>query len=64
MSNLWKVVGVIVLAWVAWDLYWGYTVIWDVVYRSEEPALYWGAVAVWFVLGVSCFFSRSSSKDQ
>ncbi|MCG8369260.1 MAG: hypothetical protein MJA32_01970 [Proteobacteria bacterium] len=57
MKVFWKVVGVLLLVWVAWDLYAGYTLLNKVVYRAQEPTLYWTAVAIRFGLGVSCFFS-------
>lgn len=60
MGTFWKVVGVLLLGWVAWDLYYGYTFIYDVVYKDQEPGLYWAAVAGWFALGVSCFYSWES----
>lgn len=62
MKNFWRVVGVIVLAWAAWDLYAGYTFTWRMVYRSTDPGVYWAAMAAWALLGASCFFSRSGEK--
>lgn len=57
MNIFWNIVGVALLGWVAWDLYAGYTVLADVVYRDQEPTLYWIAIAIWGALGISCFFS-------
>ncbi|MGI9275811.1 MAG: hypothetical protein ACR2PT_13330 [Endozoicomonas sp.] len=62
MSAFWKVVGVALLGWVAWDLYFGYTFLYDLVYRDQEPTLYWTAIAIWSGLGISCFFSWDSWK--
>ena len=59
----WSVVGVLLLAWVAWDLYAGYTLAWDVIYRNASPAAYWVVVAIWTVLGISCFFPWSRDKQ-
>lgn len=57
MDIFWRVVGVFLLVWVAWDLYSGYTFVHSIVYRAEDPTLYWSALAVWTALGISCFFS-------
>ena len=59
---MWKIIGVLLLGWVAYDLYAGYTLIWDVVYRDEDPVTYWIALAVWFALAISCFFSWNSEE--
>lgn len=61
MQNFWHVVGVLLLAWVAWDLYAGYTLLYDIIYRDQDPVLYWTSVAIWAALGLSCFFSWSQS---
>lgn len=61
MFNLWKVVGVALVVWVAWDLYMGYTVAWDWIYRDESPTAYWSVLSLWAVLAVSCFFSWDES---
>lgn len=53
----WKIVGVFLIGWAGWDLYYGYTFLFDTVYRDQDPTLYWTAVSAWFLLGVSCFFS-------
>ncbi len=57
----WYFVGVALLVWVGWDLYAGYTFIWDIVYRETNPVAYWIALVVWTGLGVSCFFSWGES---
>jgi hypothetical protein len=62
MQIFWRIVGVLLIGWVIWDLYFGYTFIKDIVYRDEEPGLYWAAVGVWAILGVSCFFSWHQDK--
>lgn len=64
MVVFWRIVGVALLAWVGWDLYFGYTLLNDVIYRDEEPTLYWTAVAIWFALGISCFFSWDNKKES
>lgn len=53
----WKIVGVLLIGWAGWDLYNGYTYLFETVYRDQDPALYWTAVSAWVILGVSCFFS-------
>ena len=57
MSTFWKIIGVLLLGWAAWDVYYGYTVLYETVYRSEEPVLYWTTVSAWALLGLSCFWS-------
>jgi len=64
MQNFWYVVGVLLLGWVAFDLYAGYTLLHDVIYRDQNPTLYWTGVGVWFALAVSCFFSWNSDEDD
>lgn len=64
VTTIWTYIGIALLAWVGWDLYAGYTLVWDWVYRAENPALYWSAVAIWTVLAVSCFVPwRKDAKD-
>ncbi len=63
LNNIWTYVGIALLAWVAWDLYAGYTLVWNLVYRDQEPVLYWTFVTIWFALGVSCFFSWGEEED-
>lgn len=63
MSSFWSLVGVLLLAWVGWDLYAGYTILWDVVYREVEPTKYWMVLGGWTVLAISCFFSWSSEEE-
>lgn len=55
--NFWSFVGIALLAWVGYDLYAGYTVIWDVIYKDDDPTMYWTAVSIWALLGISCFFN-------
>ncbi|MGH0001891.1 hypothetical protein ACQU0X_17625 [Pseudovibrio ascidiaceicola] len=62
VSFFWRIVGVVLLAWVAWDLYAGYTLLYDVIYRTADPLMYWIGIALWTALGLSCFFSSSSQE--
>ncbi|MGH1378946.1 MAG: hypothetical protein ACRBB3_09010 [Alphaproteobacteria bacterium] len=57
MNNIWTYVGVALLGWVGYDLYAGYTLLWDIIYRETDPVSYWIVLAIWFALAVSCFFS-------
>ena len=59
MTNFWTIVGVVVLGWVAWDLYAGYTFLYNMIYRNEQPALYWTMIAVWTAAGLSCFYGSN-----
>lgn len=58
MKNFWRIIGVALLLWAAWDIYFGYTFLYDVVYKEQDPTLYWFTVSAWMILGVSCFFSN------
>lgn len=62
MDNIWTYIGVLLLAWVGWDLYAGYTVLHETIYRDEQPTLYWTGVAAWLGLAISCFFDWSSES--
>ena len=53
-AMVWRIVGIGVLAWVAYDLYTGYTLLWDVVHRDQDPTLYWTLMGIWTALGVYC----------
>lgn len=57
MVNFWRVVGVALLLWAAWDIYFGYTFLYEVIYREQEPVLFWSSVVIWAGLGLSCFYS-------
>ncbi len=57
VSFFWRLVGVVLIAWVVWDLYAGYTILYDVIYRDVDPLMYWIGVGLWAALGMSCFFS-------
>lgn len=64
MDNFWKVVGVLLFIWVAYDLYAGFTILYDVIYRDQQPGLYWITIGIWTVLAISCFFSWSSDGED
>ena len=57
MDTFWKFVGVLLLGWVAWDLYYGYTYLHTIIYRDVDPTMYWVVLGTWAALGMSCFFS-------
>ena len=59
MIMFWRIVGVLLLGWVGWDLYAGYTLLHEFIYREENPVMYWSVLAGWFALAVSCFYSWS-----
>jgi len=58
MKTFWQIIGVGLLLWAAWDIYFGYTLLYDIIYKEQEPLLYWCTVAAWIVLGLSCFFTK------
>ena len=58
MKVFWRIVGVGLLLWAAWDIHFGYTFLYDIIYKEQEPILYWSTVIVWMVLGLSCFFTK------
>lgn len=57
MKNFWRVIGVALLLWAAWDIYFGYTFLYETIYKAQQPTLYWSTVGAWIVLGLSCFFT-------
>ena len=57
MNYFWPVVGVLLLLWVGWDLYAGYTLLHEVVYKAQQPELYWTGIVVWSGAAISCFYS-------
>ncbi len=63
MNNIWTYVGIALLAWIGYDLYAGYTLLWDVIYRDQDPASYWTVLGIWFVLAVSCFFPWGNDEQ-
>jgi len=64
MDSFWKVVGVLLLIWVAYDLYAGFTLLYDVIYREQQPAVYWTGIGLWTLLALSCFFSWSDEQEN
>lgn len=64
MDPFWKIVGVLLFAWVAYDLYAGFTILYDVIYRDQQPRLYWTTLGLWTLLAISCFYSWNEDSDQ
>ncbi|WP_211279475.1 hypothetical protein [Cognaticolwellia mytili] len=58
MNNFWRIVGVGLFLWAAWDIYFGYTFLYDVIYKEQDPTLYWITLSVWTFLGLSCFYTK------
>ncbi len=58
MKTFWQIIGSGLLLWVAWDIYHGYTFLYDVIYKEQDPTLYWTTVSGWIILGLSCFFTK------
>jgi len=56
MKIFWRIIGIALILWVAWDIYYEYTFIYHIVYRTQDPVLYWTAIVGWSLLGISCFF--------
>ena len=48
--------GVMLLLWVAWDLYSGTVWAHREISRRSEPLAYWSMTAVWTAVAVSCIF--------
>lgn len=63
MDNIWPYIGVALLAWAGWDLFAGYTVLHETIYRVDQPNLYWVGVGTWTMLALSCFTGYESSED-
>ena len=62
MVNFWLFVGVALFAWVGWDLYHGYTLLYDVIYKEQDPTMFWVAIAAWSGLALSCFFAQEEEE--
>lgn len=58
MKIFWRIVGVGLLLWAAWDIYFGYTFLYEVIYEAKEPTLFWVTISVWVILGLSCFYYK------
>lgn len=58
MKTFWRIIGVGLLLWAAWDIYFGYTFLYDVIYKTQDPTLYWVTIGGWIILGLSCFYSN------
>lgn len=54
---MWMIIGALLAVWVLWDLYAGYTMLWGVIYRAENPGQYWLVLLFWASIAVSCFFA-------
>lgn len=53
---VWPFVGVLLLLWVAYDLFIGWTYLHRTVIRKKEPLMYWLTLALWTGLALSCFW--------
>lgn len=51
-----QILGLLLLAWVAYDLVSGKVWLHRAFERQTEPLQYWLTVLLWFLLAVSCFF--------
>ncbi len=50
------VLGIALLAWVAYDLFAGATWLHRPFYRADEPLVYWSVLLLWTLVAVSCFY--------
>ena len=64
MTGVWSFIGVGLLVWVGYDLYAGYTLLWDTIYRDQDPVGYWLILGLWFLLAISCFVPWSANREQ
>ncbi len=46
------VIGILLLAWVGWDLKRGKTALLRTYFKDQEPGPFWGTVALWTGLAV------------
>lgn len=54
--SIWFIVGIGLVLWVLWDLWNGYTYLWEPVTRDENPGLYWTVITIWSAAAVTSFF--------
>ncbi len=54
---MWTIIGVLLVLWVLWDLFAGYTILWNVIYRDRNPGQYWAVLAIWAAIAASCFLA-------
>lgn len=50
------ILGIVLLIWLAWDLFSGSVWLHREIYREEEPFSYWSVMIIWLVVAVSCFY--------
>ena len=50
------ILGILLLLWVAYDLYNGSTWLHRQFHRSEQPFAYWSVMLLWLLVAISCFF--------
>ena len=48
--------GILLLCWVAWDLFTGKAWLHREFSRQYEPAAYWGTTILWLLVAISCFY--------
>ena len=42
MHVFWRMIGVGLLLWAAWDIYFGYTILYDVIYKEQAANIVLG----------------------
>ena len=50
------IIGIVLLLWVAWDLFTGKVWLHREFTRTDEPMAYWGTLSMWLLVALSCFF--------
>lgn len=50
--NIWFYIGIGLLLWVLYELYYGVTWTWRPIYRTEEPGKYWLVTLIWISVAV------------
>ena len=53
--NIWMILGGLLLAWVAYDLYAGVVYLDRAYLRADEPWAYWLIMLLWLAVAISCF---------
>ena len=51
-----SIIGIILLLWVAWDLFSGKAWLHREFIRANEPGAYWSTMLLWLLVALSCFF--------
>ena len=55
--NMWFYIGIGLLIWVLYDLFYGVTWTTRPIYRKHEPKVYWLVTIIWIIVAVTTTLS-------